>query len=290
MRRVILLALLLTVSTAGALKRLDAAQQPSFVTHQQVTLIMKDGQKHNGTLVYHNDNNFNLLVNGQEQPYPVADIALVDFTGGGQPAAQELTQLPTSDDPPELQRHMVVLSDGTAVRGKLYTIKENAITFDTQEGQRRDFDLSNINRLYVSAPGARRLFASQLAQPPSVVATAGSSTGALQVNPAAAWTDTGRVVRRGQRVTFVTTGEIHYGAGGDMVANADGKAGDSEQARLPVPEMGVGGLIGRVGEGKPFRIGVGPVTITMPANGRLSIGVNDGNLGDNTGMFSVTIK
>jgi hypothetical protein len=289
MRRLILPALLLTLS--GAFTAVLAAQRPTFVTNRQVNLVMKNGDRHSGMLVYHNDDKFNLMANGEERAYPVSDIALVDFAGGAQPPTQELTQLPTSNDPPELQRHMVVLNDGTAVRGKLYTIKENAISFDTEQGQRRDFDLSNISRLYVSAPGARQLYASQLGQPQQnpVTGTTGQG-GAIVVDAAQGWADTGRTVRRGQRLTFQATGDIKFGSGPDQTANAAGKGGDASQPTLPVPQTGVGALIGRVNNGNPFPIGAGPITVTMPANGRLSIGVNDRELSDNSGTYMVTIR
>ena len=292
MRRLILPALLLTLSIPGALTTVRAAQQrPTFVTNQQVTLLMKNGERRSGTLVYHNDSNFNLIANGEEKAYPVNDIALVDLSGGADPSTQELNQLPTSNDPPELQRHMVVLRDGTTVRGKLYTIKETSISFDNEQGQRRDFDLSNISRLYVSAPGARQLYASRLSQSNPVTGTAGQApNGAIVVAAAQGWADTGRTVRRNDRLTFEATGEIHFGSGPDQVASAGGKGGDPSQPTLPVPQTGVGALIGRVGNGAPFSIGAGPTTVTMPANGRLFIGVNDRELSDNNGTFTVTIR
>jgi hypothetical protein len=290
MRRLIIPALLLTLS--GAFTAVLAAQRPTFVTNKQVTLLMKNGERNSGTLVYHNDDKFNLMVGGEEKAYPVSDIALVDFTGNPQPSTEELTQLPTSSDPPELQRHLVVLNDGTAIKGKLYTIKETSITFDTEQGQRRDFELSNIKRLYVSAPGARQLYASQISQQqnPTAGTTGLSPTGAIMVNAAQGWTDTGRTVRRGQRLTFEATGEVHFGAGAEQKATAGGKGGDPSQPTLPAPGMGVGGLIGRVGNGNPFPIGAGPTQVTMPANGRLFIGVNDRELSDNSGTYTVTIR
>jgi len=287
MRRLIVPALLLTL---GAFTAVVAAQQPTFVTNKQVTLLMKNGDRHSGTLVYHNDANFNLQANGQEKAYPVSEIALVDLSGGGQPSTQELNQLPTSNDPPELQRHMVVLNDGTTVRGKLYTIKENSISFDNEQGQRRDFDLSNISRLYVSAPGARQLYASQLSQGQNpVTGTTGQANGAIVLAASQGWADTGRTVRKNQRLTFETNGEIHFGSGADQVATPGGKGGDASQPTLPVPQSGVGALIGRINNGTPFPIGAGG-TVTMPAAGRLFIGVNDRELSDNSGTYMVTIR
>jgi hypothetical protein len=53
--------------------------------------------------------------------------------------------------------------------------------------------------------------------------------------------------------------------------------------------MGVGALIGRVGNSAPFAIGSNRNPITMPANGQLRLGINDDNHADNTGTFVVTI-
>ena len=53
--------------------------------------------------------------------------------------------------------------------------------------------------------------------------------------------------------------------------------------------MPVGGLIGRVGNSAPFPIGSNTQPIRMPATGALMLGVNDNELGDNSGFFSVVI-
>jgi len=284
MRHVFRSAWLLTIMAAATMT-VAAAQQPTFNTNKQVTLVMKNGDRHSGTLVYHNDANFNLIQNGQEKAYPVEQMALVDF-GSGDPVASELNQLATSRDPAELQRHMLVLSDGTTLKGKLYTIKENALTFDTENGQRRDFELSNIKRMYVSAPGARELWASKMNESTGVAATTGSA-GSISVEGTRGWTDTGITVRRGQRVSFNTTGQVAFRSGGD----ATGPDGNFNEDRngTPVPAAGVGALIGRVGNGAPFPIGANNQAITMPAAGRLFLGINDANTGDNSGNYSVVI-
>lgn len=290
MRRVFHSALLLAMAAAGTLT-VVSAQQPTFNTHKQATFVMKNGDRHTGTLVYHNDNNFNLIENGQEKPYPVADIAMVDFAGGD-PAAAELSQLPTSANPPELRTHMLVLRDGRVVHGKLYTIKENALTIDPQGGGREDFDLSNVARLYVSAPASRQLYAGQLGAG-QAVATAGNTpaslpAGAIQVDGSRAWTETGVTVKKGDRLSFSTTGQIGIRSGDTPKVSPDGSAADRDPA-APVPVMGVGGLIGRVGTGAPFPIGSSATLITMPANGRLYLGINDTGVSDNSGAYIVTI-
>ena len=287
MRRVCLSATWLVAVAALSVTAL-AAQPPTFNTNKQVTLVMKGGDRHSGTLVYHNSSNFDLIENGRENPYPIDDVAYVDF-GGGAPATAELTQLPTSANPPELRRHMLVLNDGTVVHGKLYTIKENAITFDTQNRERKDFDISSIARMYISAPASRQLYAAQLSNPPASAGTSGQAVpaGAIQVQGNQSWTDTNLTVRKGDRLAFSTTGQITIRQGGETVG-PDGK-GDENRVGAPVPTTAVGSLIGRVGTGQPFAIGSNSQPITMPATGRLYLGVNDAGVSDNSGAFIVTI-
>lgn len=265
-----------------------AAQQPTFNTHRQVTLVMKNGDRHSGTLVYHNDRNFNVIENGKETPYVIDNVAFVDFEGGNPPAS-ELSQLPASSNPPEMRSHMLVLKDGTVIHGKFYTFKEGSVTFDTQSRERREFDLSNVRRLYVSAPASRSLYAAELASGATSTGAAATPTtpGGIQVQASRPWTDTGVIVKRGDRIVFSTTGQISIRNGGDMI----GPEGSSSEDRAgaPVPSLAVGALIGRIGTGTPFAIGASSQPITMPAAGRLYLGVNDAGTGDNSGTFTVTI-
>jgi hypothetical protein len=101
------------------------------------------------------------------------------------------------------------------------------------------------------------------------------------------WTDTGVTVRRGDRLVFSTTGQISIRNGGDMV----GPEGSSSEDRAgaPVPSVPVGALIGRIGTGAPFAIAASSQPITMPAAGRLYLGVNDAGPSDNSGAFTVTV-
>ncbi len=59
---------------------------------------------------------------------------------------------------------------------------------------------------------------------------------------------------------------------------------------FPVPDMYVGALIGKVGNGRAFPIGSGPQPIVMPDNGELFLGVNDSVYQDNAGGFRVLIQ
>lgn len=257
------------------------------------TFILKNGERHTGTLVYRKDAHFNLLVNGQERSWPQSEVAVIEITGGN-PSADELRKLAPSDDPVELERNMVVLRNGTTIHGKLYNINDNdSITFDTRDGVRRDISFSDIARIYLSAPGARMVFRDILAPAtaPVPTATTGIVPGAVMVDANRQWTDTGLNIRKGDRVAFRTTGAIRFGTSEDMSAGPDGSASPNAPRgpQFPVPEMPVGGLIGRVGN-TPFAIGSNSAPIIMPADGRLYLGVNDDNYGDNSGAFGVVVS
>ena len=83
-------------------------------------------------------------------------------------------------------------------------------------------------------------------------------------------------------------GQIAFGQGPTQTSGADGNPTTRAQT-APVPVMGVGGLIGKVGNSAPFPIGNNRNAITMPATGRLMLAVNDDNYPDNSGAYRVTI-
>jgi hypothetical protein len=60
--------------------------------------------------------------------------------------------------------------------------------------------------------------------------------------------------------------------------------------KYAVSNAPAGALIARIGNGAAFLIGGNNQPITMPANGRLSLGVNDDHFADNSGTYSVSIS
>jgi hypothetical protein len=93
----------------------------------------------------------------------------------------------------------------------------------------------------------------------------------------------------GDLIAFRTSRRIHFGQGPSQTAGPDGD--DSlENAAYPVGAMPVGGLIARVGNSAPFPIGFNAQPIRIPADGTLMLGVNDNEVGDNSGFFSVVTR
>ena len=115
------------------------------------------------------------------------------------------------------------------------------------------------------------------------------TAGPVHVPATQAWTDSGLDVQRGERLEFRTTGRIAFGRGANQRATADGKS-DVRSAAYPVASAPAGTLIGKIGSGTPFVIGGHAGSLTMPDTGRLMLGINDNDLGDNSGAFTVSIR
>jgi hypothetical protein len=228
--------------------------------------------------------------------YPAAQVAMIAFVDG-EPPVDELRKLPASVTR-EHERDLFVMRDGSAVQGKLYHIAADgtSVSFDplgtTGVADRRTVPSNQIARIYINAPKARSVYASVInanAERPSEVGTTGGEGQSVTVQGNQAWTDTGINVRRGQPMIFTTSGEIQVGSGRSTGPDGvDPTGGDT--ARYPIRSMGLGGLIGRVGNSAPFRIGSNSQPIRMPAAGRLFLGVNDDHHPDNNGAFSVVVK
>lgn len=272
---------------------LVAAATTFAVAQQAATLVLKDGQRVSGLLTYKGTAYVNMNVNGQDRMFPFDDIAIVAFQPGD-PSAAELGQLPESDNVPELQRHMVVMRNGTIVKGKLWGFGPNGdtVTVDVSPGgQRTPYNSNDVARVYLSGPGARQVYHNVLSGSPSTVGTVGqgAATGQITVNANQPWTVTNITVKKGDRVMFTTSGQVQVASG--ATASPDGFAGDTgARSSYPVPSMPAGGLIGRVGNSAPFAIGANTQPITMPAAGTLMLGVNDSNFSDNSGSFQVSVS
>ena len=282
------------------IRRLAPVVLAAFVTvitlaaRTEVTFVMKNGQRLSGTFVYHHTDHYNLIINGKENSYPSDDIAMIAFVPGD-PSAAEIDKLPNVNDPPELDRHTMVLRNGTMIRGKIYDFVEDRVIMDVKAGDRRTFNMGDIARLYISAPGARGVFHEVPPTDPATVPGGrargrGVAPGTIVVRAAEPLTPTGLTVTRGQRLSFATTETIRITR--DVEATPDGTTAITPTRRLalPVPNMGVGGLVARVGNGQPFPIGSSSQMVTMPAAGELLLGINDDTFADNTGAFHVRIR
>jgi len=270
---------------------LVAASATVALANRPTTFVLRSGERVSGELTYKGGVDFTLIVNGQQRDFAPEQVVIMEFVPGDPPVS-ELQQLP-SGNPPETERDMIVRRDGSIIRCKLYHISPDGetITYDQADGRGRNIAAGDIARMYVMATNARQMFASRIGT--QAVATSGSgSAGAVQVPANQQWTDTGLTVRRGERVAFYPSGEVHLSADSNPVftSNAAGNpAMTMPRGNLPVRTSPWGALIARIGAGPAFTIGTGGRPITMPSAGRLYLGVNDAEFPDNSGAFSVTV-
>lgn len=107
-------------------------------------------------------------------------------------------------------------------------------------------------------------------------------------NASNGWTDSGLMVRRGQRLRVSATGRVSLGQGRFSTPTGLPRVMDTEKLMRNEP---TGGLIAVVGDDNDEFIFIGANReFYAPRDGRLFLGVNEGNLADNTGTFDALIE
>jgi hypothetical protein len=278
------------------------AMTTALLAAERATFVLTDGSRHSGDVVFHGggnrniiDNQANLAENGQEHSYSMDQLALIDFSGD-QPSIAEFQQLPAESG------NLLVLRNGYAQQGRLMNIVNGTtVQWQNASGQTQDYAVHDVSRIYLNPSAARRIYPqfASVAPAPAAAATSGIASGvgtdsqpvpagSVRVPANQQWVPTGVTVKKGQRLAFAASGEVHFSPDPSHVANADGNP-NVQTAGVPVPAMSVGGLIGRVGNSAPFPIGSNRQPIAMPDDGQLMLAVNDTNVNDNTGSFVVQI-
>jgi hypothetical protein len=107
-------------------------------------------------------------------------------------------------------------------------------------------------------------------------------------NTSNGWTNTGLVVRRGQRLRITASGRVNLGS--NRFATPDGLPGIPDRDKL-MRNQPTGGLIAVMGDDNDDFIFVGSSRdFVAQRDGVLFLGVNEGNLSDNSGFFEVVIE
>lgn len=110
----------------------------------------------------------------------------------------------------------------------------------------------------------------------------------LADNTANGWTNSGWVVKRGQKIRIVGEGEVSLGGG-----RKTGASGlyDFEDATKLLKSVPTGALIAVIGDDNNDFIYIGADReFVAVRDGTLFLGLNEGNLKDNTGSFKVRIE
>jgi hypothetical protein len=103
------------------------------------------------------------------------------------------------------------------------------------------------------------------------------------------WTDTGLDVDQWMQVKISASGEIHLTPSGPACP-PDGLLTAEKEIRLVIPNAALGQLIGKIGKnGEPFIVGA-TTTINPTGSGRLYLGPNELEIGDNWGFLNVVVN
>lgn len=102
------------------------------------------------------------------------------------------------------------------------------------------------------------------------------------------WTNTGLVVRKGQRLRISATGRVSLGGG--RFSTPSGMPGSPDNEKLMRTEA-TGALIAVIGDDNDEFLVIGTRRdFVAQRDGVLFLGVNEGNLNDNTGTYDVVIE
>ncbi len=215
-------------------------------------------------------------------------------------------------------KFVVLVGDGTRQRQLSYTANEvESISFDgsampsaTSNSANNGGSNNNNNSTIITVgrtnPDTSNTSNNQsvpqistpLPAPPKVVTSSTTATVApkpievgvkvLADNTANGWTNSGWVVRKGQKIKITGTGRISLGGG--RYATPGGIASLPDKDKL-MQNQATGGLIAVIGDNNNDFIYVGDaLEFTATQDGALFLGINEGNLADNSGAFDIKIE
>lgn len=164
----------------------------------------------------------------------------------------------------------------------------DTVVSQNQVGQTQQFPIRTVSRIYLIPQSARTAF--RYTGATNVSGRSGTfGPGIYRARRREqARTDTGLTVNHGDRVAFNASGQIQWGQNATQTATPDGNPTE-HRATYPNPTVPVGALLGKIGNGAPFGIGMQTQPLVMQASARLMLGINDNELGDNRGFFSVVV-
>lgn len=256
----------------------------------RATVQMRDGSKFEGRIE-------ELTANGElfvrvslhdQRRVPLTSVALIDKVGGASGLPDTEVREATGS------QHLLLLTNGSSVKGHLVAIRggegsanENmprTYVFRANDGRELAYGPEQVSRVYL---GTYPFAAITGAVKTTDLAIGNDVAGALHIAAREGWVNTGLRVRKGEWISFSSSGQVQLSDnGGDRA----GVAGTPRMAPgAPLPEANAGALIGRVGNSRPFGIG-DQAAVPMPFDGILYLAVNDDERSDNAGEFIVSIR
>ncbi len=264
------------------------------------TIRLKDGSIIKGKIVNFNNGQFTVLIgDGTRQRrmnFYADEIESIEFDGSSQIAViNKNTQLPQKTNTNQANTNPTNTNSNTTVITVGQTNKPTAtptpistpvptptpIVANTNNNDDDTIVISNTNPTNTN--------------PTNTNPTNTNTKAAIQLNvkvladnTANGWTNSGWVVRKGQKIRITGKGNISLGNGNYSTPNGKSNVADNQKL---MQQEATGGLIAVIGDDNNDFIFVGTSKeFTATRDGSLFLGVNDGNLDDNSGSFDVTIE
>lgn len=262
----------------------------SYAQHEhRATVVMRNGDRVSGALEDVEKGTVYVRVSLNDQRrLDQGNVALIDFVGGGQGLPASETSIARGAD------SLAVMRDGSSLQGRFIDIRggeegaqgeTHRLVFRTTDGNERVIPLDQVGRVYLGNFPAANLTDNNT---PYTKYNDPAPPGTVRVPANAAWTATPLYVQKGDRITFNTSGRIQLSGDGEDIAHAAGSLRQRYANRAPLPQFYAGALIGKIGNSAPFAVGDNN-SIVAPATGQLYLGINDDELSDNRGEFSVEL-
>ena len=199
---------------------------------------------------------------------------------------------------------VVEIGEGSRRKRLTFAASEiESITFDSPSGTPQLTKATNLPASYPkpeqkSMPPPKVVITNETARPnqaqPRPSATGSKmppiewKTKVLADNTANGWTNSGWVVKKGQRIRVTGDGNISLGKGQRASPSGNASLNDDQKLLKSVP---TGALIAVIGDDNNDFIYVGAEReFTATRDGALFLGINEGNLADNSGAFNVKIE
>lgn len=258
----------------------------------RATVQLRDGSKFEGRIeeLTAKGELFVRVSQHDQRRVPLANVALIDKVGGasGLPDT-ELREAAGS-------QHLLLLTNGSSVKGQLVAIRggegsanENmprAYVFRAGDGRELSYGPEQVSRVYLGTYPVAAITGG-VNDNAGDLARGVDAPGALYVTASGGWVNTGLRVRKGEWISFSTSGQVQLS---DNPADRAGAAGTPRMAPgAPLPSANAGALIGRVGNSQAFGIG-DQTAVPMPFDGILYLAVNDDERSDNAGQFTVSVR
>jgi hypothetical protein len=251
------------------------------------TIRMKDGQVIRGQIVAFRDQQFTVLIGSSRggnrrsrMTLNMEDVESIEFDNADGADTSATNDTSTYNPPVENTRTQPAPQPTPRREEPRQTAGQRPPTLGNDSGSAPSSNRTNPSSSPTNNPTPARGGGDSPFFPVRVRVTAD--------NKANGWTDSGLMVRKGQRLKISATGRVSLGEGRFSTPTGLPRVVDTEKLMRTEP---TGTLIAVIGDDNDEFIAIGANReFYAPRDGRLFLGVNEGKLEDNTGSYDALIE